>query len=45
MNAKTGGALSLRDVWRYRDYLIRAFNDDVAYDLLAGEHIAGDLPR
>ncbi|MCE9603290.1 MAG: PSD1 and planctomycete cytochrome C domain-containing protein [Planctomycetia bacterium] len=32
--------------WRYRDYLIRAFNADVAYDQLVREHIAGDLlPR
>jgi len=29
--------------WRYRDYLIRAFNDDVPYDRLVREHIAGDL--
>jgi hypothetical protein len=27
----------------YRDYLIRAFNGDVAYDQLIAEHIAGDL--
>ena len=32
--------------WRYRDYLIRAFNDDVPYDQFVREHIAGDLlPR
>jgi hypothetical protein len=32
--------------WRYRDYLIRALNDDVPYDQLVREHIAGDLlPR
>jgi len=32
--------------WRYRDYLIRAFNDDVPFDQLIREHIAGDLlPR
>ncbi len=31
------------DAWRYRDYLIRAFNEDVAYDQLIREHIAGDL--
>jgi hypothetical protein len=32
--------------WRYRDYLIRAFNDDVPYDQLIREHLAGDLlPR
>lgn len=29
--------------WRYRDYLIRAFNNDVPYDQLVREHIAGDL--
>src|SRR5437016_7695506 len=29
--------------WRYRDYLIRAFNDDVPYDQFAREHLAGDL--
>lgn len=33
----------IRDAWRYRDYLIRAFNDDVPYDQLVREHIAGDL--
>ena len=29
--------------WRYRDYLIRAFNADVPYDRLILEHLAGDL--
>jgi len=29
--------------WRYRDYLIRAFNADVPWDQLIREHIAGDL--
>ncbi len=29
--------------WRYRDYLIRAFNTDVPYDQLIREHLAGDL--
>jgi len=29
--------------WRYRDYLVRAFNQDVPYDQLVREHIAGDL--
>src|SRR5690606_33108522 len=29
--------------WRYRDYLIRAFNADVPYDQLIREHLAGDL--
>ncbi len=29
--------------YRYRDYMIRAFNDDVPYDQLVREQIAGDL--
>ncbi len=29
--------------WRYRDYLIRAFNEDLPYDQLVREHLAGDL--
>ncbi|MCA9213120.1 MAG: PSD1 domain-containing protein [Planctomycetales bacterium] len=33
----------IRDAWRYRDYLIRAFNNDLPYDQLVREHIAGDL--
>ena len=32
--------------WEYRDYLIRAFNNDLGYDQLIREQIAGDLlPR
>lgn len=29
--------------WQYRDYLIRAFNDDLPYHRFAAEQIAGDL--
>lgn len=29
--------------WEYRDYLIRAFNNDVGFDQLVREQIAGDL--
>ncbi|MBU6302505.1 MAG: DUF1553 domain-containing protein [Verrucomicrobia bacterium] len=29
--------------WRYRDYLVRAFNGDVPLDQLILEHFAGDL--
>ncbi len=29
--------------WRYRDYLIRAFNQDLPFDQLVREHVAGDL--
>ena len=35
----------VRGAWRYRDYLIRAFNRDLPYDQLVREHIAGDLLR
>jgi hypothetical protein len=31
-----------QEVWRYRDYVIRAFNADVPYDRFVKEHIAGD---
>jgi hypothetical protein len=30
-------------VWPYRDYVVRSFNDDLPYDALVTEHIAGDL--
>jgi Protein of unknown function (DUF1553)/Protein of unknown function (DUF1549)/Planctomycete cytochrome C len=29
--------------WRYRDYLIRAFNQDLPYNKFVLEHLAGDL--
>jgi hypothetical protein len=31
------------DAWRYRDYVIRALNDNLPYDQFVREHIAGDL--
>ncbi len=41
----TGGgrSLMLPDAWRFRDYVIRAFNSDKPFDQLVREHIAGDL--
>jgi Protein of unknown function (DUF1553)/Protein of unknown function (DUF1549)/Planctomycete cytochrome C len=33
----------INGAWLYRDYLIRAFNQDVPYDQLIREHFAGDL--
>jgi hypothetical protein len=30
------------NVWRYRDYVIRAFNDDMPYDRFLREQLAGD---
>jgi hypothetical protein len=37
---------SAPNAWRYRDYLIRAFNADLPYNQFVTEHLAGDLlPR
>ncbi|MBM3725351.1 MAG: DUF1553 domain-containing protein [Acidobacteria bacterium] len=33
----------IHGAWRYRDYLIRAFNLDLPYNQFVREHIAGDL--
>src|SRR5204863_4484100 len=33
----------LHNAWRYRDYVIRAFNSDLPYDQFVVEHLAGDL--
>ena len=33
----------IKEAWRYRDYVVRAFNADVPYDQLVREHLAGDL--
>lgn len=32
-----------RSIWHYRDWLIKAFNKDMPYDLFLKEQIAGDL--
>lgn len=32
-----------RNIWRYRDWLIEAFNTDKPYDLFLTEQLAGDL--
>ena len=37
------GDPAIENAWMYRDYLIRSLNDDVPYDQLVKEHIAGDL--
>jgi Protein of unknown function (DUF1553)/Protein of unknown function (DUF1549)/Planctomycete cytochrome C len=31
-----------RNAWRYRDYVVKSFNDDKAYDRFIQEQIAGD---
>jgi hypothetical protein len=33
----------LKHAWRYRDYVIEAFNDDLPYDQFLKQQIAGDL--
>ena len=38
-----GRTLLFPDAWRYRDYVIDVFNDDVPYDQFLTEQIAGDL--
>jgi len=38
-----GRNASFPNAWRYRDYVIDAFNDDVPYDQFLTEQIAGDL--
>ena len=35
--------IAARGSWDYRDYLVRAFNDDIGFDQLVREQIAGDL--
>ena len=43
---ETGGYVRdypIPDAWRYRDYVIRAFNADVPYDRFVSEHLAGDM--
>src|SRR5439155_4624235 len=36
----------MRYAWRYRDYVVAAFNDDLPYDQFIVEQLAGDLlPR
>ena len=43
---ETGGYVrdyAIPQAWRYRDYVIRAFNADVPYDRFVKEHVAGDL--
>lgn len=41
----TGGgrSLMLPDAWRFRDYVIRAFNADKPFEQFVREHLAGDL--
>ncbi|MCI0683379.1 MAG: DUF1553 domain-containing protein [Gemmataceae bacterium] len=38
-----GRTLMFKDAWRYRDYVIRAFNTDTPFDQFITEQLAGDL--
>src|SRR5207249_6015617 len=40
-----GRSLLFKDAWRFRDYVIAAFNADKPYDRFILEQIAGDLLR
>jgi hypothetical protein len=33
----------IREAWRYRDWVVRAFNSDLPYDRFVAEQIAGDI--
>lgn len=39
----SGRRIPLRESWRYRDYVIRSFNEDKPYNQFIHEQIAGDL--
>ena len=41
--ADVQGDVLIRDAWRYRDYVIEAFNKDKPLDRFIREQIAGDL--
>lgn len=38
-----GRSMIFPDAWRFRDYIIRSFNNDKPYDRLIREHLAGDI--
>ena len=33
----------IADAWRYRNYVIDAFNDDMPFDVFLTEQLAGDI--
>ena len=43
--ARPGSLLptEFEEVWRYRDWVVKAFNDDLPYDQFIIDQIAGDL--
>ena len=43
MRGTVSRTLLFKDAWRYRDYVVQAFNDDMPYNQFVIEQIAGDL--
>ena len=39
----TGQAYDVNEAWRYRDWVVNAFNRDLAYDEFVRQQIAGDI--
>ncbi|MDA7653207.1 DUF1553 domain-containing protein [bacterium] len=39
----TSRGILMDEAWRYRDYVIKSYNDDKAYDEFIREQVAGDL--
>ena len=35
--------MPVADAWRFRNYIIRAFNEDKPFDRFISEHLAGDI--
>ena len=44
--AQVTNTITIKDAWRYRDYVIKAFNEDKPYNQFVTEQLAGDeLPN
>ena len=39
----TGGAMDVSEAWRYRDWVVEAFNRDLPYDQFITQQVAGDV--
>ena len=42
-DARGGGSADYPDAWRYRDWVVQAFNTDMPYDVFVKAQVAGDL--
>ena len=43
VNGDTIGVGDISEAWRYRDWVVKAFNDDLPYDQFIRNQLAGDL--